>query len=216
MNESLNALGIFALERGDAAAGIVRWRAALEGARSLGDSRTQCFLLNNIGEALLVMSKPEEARESLAAARDLSVVLGDKRAAAEVERNLGMVLLKLDDDAAEATVLRSLELAESYGSREAIALAQRAVGHLRSRTLFDASGAVDRRAEESFLVSIDVFRELGNDKEAARSLAALGHHLIERGDLETARERLHEARAIMRPLRLPELEKIERTLSEIR
>ena len=40
-------------------------------------------------------------------------------------------------------------------------------------------------------------------------------HLIERGDLETARERLSEARAIMRRMGLAELERIEQTLAQL-
>ncbi|MCS6797614.1 MAG: tetratricopeptide repeat protein [Myxococcota bacterium] len=213
--ESLNALGIFAFERGDIAAAIERWEQALQGARSVGDGRTQCFLHNNVGEALARDGRLEEARARLLEARRLAESLGDLRAATEVERNLGLVLMRLGDEASEATLRNALALATQYGGREAIALAHRALGDLRARTLFDASGDVDRRAEDSYLASIDIFRELGNDKEVARSLIALGRHLVERGDLETARERLREARALLRPLGLPELEQVERTLAEI-
>src|SRR5690606_11459137 len=84
-----------------------------------------------------------------------------------------------------------------------------------AQTLFDDKGEVSRRAEESFLSSIDTFREIGNEKEAARSLALLGYHLIERGDLGTAKERLREARAIMRRIGVAQLAKVEATLEEL-
>jgi Tfp pilus assembly protein PilF len=123
--------------------------------------------------------------------------------------------MRAHDDDAEELLERALVMAKDYGATEAIALVYRAIGELRSQTLFDASGAVDKRAEESFLTSIDLFREIGNEKEASRSLAELGYHLIERGDVETAKERLHEARAIMRGIGLRDLERVDRTLQEL-
>ena len=52
-------------------------------------------------------------------------------------------------------------------------------------------------------------------RKAARTLAQLGYHLIERGDVGSARERLGEARAIMRRIGLAELAKVEQTLAEL-
>ncbi len=214
-SQSYNALAIVAYERGDANSAIRSWQAALEAARAMADARAQCFLLNNLGEAYLETGRLEEARTCLDEAKQHADKLGDKRGTAEVARNLGRVALRAHDDDADTLLQKALELATDYGQQDAIALAHRAVGQLRAQTLFDASGAVDKRAEEAFLVSIDLFREIGNEKEAARSLAELGYHLIERGDMETARERLHEARAIMRGIGLKDLERVERTLEEV-
>jgi muconolactone delta-isomerase len=99
-------------------------------------------------------------------------------------RNVLVFLWDGRDDDAESVLLRAKELAQEYGSAESIALAHRVVGMWQAQTLFDADGEADRRAEESFLTSIDLLRQIGNEKEAARSLAELGHHLIERGDVE--------------------------------
>jgi hypothetical protein len=134
---------------------------------------------------------------------------------AEIERNLGLCALRKGDASTERILMRALALAEEYGQREAIGLAHRAIGQHRAQTLFDDKGELSRRAEESFLASIDTFREIGNEKEAARSLAHLGFHLIERGDMESAKERLREARAIMRRIGLGQLAKIEATLDEL-
>lgn len=212
---SHNALGIIAFERGDRQVAIAHWSAALDQAREMADRRSECFLRNNVGEAYTSAGKLDEAREHLEKARELARALGDKRAAAEVERNLGLAALKANGDDAEETLQRALELAREYGGKEAIALAQRAIGTLRGRVLFDATGEPDRRAEEAFLTSIDLFREVGNEKEAARSLAELGYHLIERADVDSARERLREARALMRNIGLAELERVEQTLAEL-
>ena len=213
--QSYNALGIVAYERGDSESAIASWQAALEHAKEMADRRAQCFLLNNLGEAYLEHGRVDDAHACLEEARSLAESLGDKRAAAEIERNLGRVAMKRGDDQAEPVLTRALALAQEYGGQEAIALVHRAIGQLRAQTLFDASGEPDKRAEESFLTSIDIFREIGNEKEAARSLSALGFHLIERGDVETARERLHEARAIMRAMGLRDLDRVDRTLAEL-
>ncbi len=213
--QAYNALGAIAYERGDVGRAEQCWNAALQEAEAMADRHTQSFLLNNLGEALTSTGRTEEAEARLRKARELAHQLQNRRAMAEVERNLGLALLRGGQGDAEKTLLRALALAEEYGSKEAIGLAHRAMGQLRAQTLFDDKGEVSRRAEESFLASIDTFRELGNDKEAARSLAELGYHLVERGDSESAIERLREARAIMRRIGLGALTKVEQTLTDL-
>ncbi len=216
ITSSLNVLGALASERGDLERAEAFWKQALTEARKMADRRTQSFLLNNLGEALTKANvRLAEARSVLEAARDLAHELGDRRMIAEVERNLGLSLLKANDDKAEATLLRALELGKEYGGKEIIAEAHHAIGTLRARTLFDATGAVDRRAEEAFLTAIDAFRELGNEKEAARTLAELGMHMLERGDTEGAKERLRESRAIMRKIGLPDIERVDDILRSL-
>ncbi|MCB9591686.1 MAG: tetratricopeptide repeat protein [Sandaracinaceae bacterium] len=210
-----NALGVVAFDRGDNERAEACWRAALQEARKVADRHTQTFLLNNLGELLTTAGRAEEAQVLLEEARELAHEMRNRRAMAEVERNLGLNLLKQGHEDAEKTLLRALALAEAYGSAEAMALAHRAIGQLRAQTLFDDDGEVSRRAEESFLASIDTFREVGNEKEAARSLAQLGYHLIERGDVESAKERLREARAIMRRVGVHDQAKVEQTLEEL-
>lgn len=210
-----NALGVVAFERGDSERAEACWRAALQEARKMADRHTQSFLLNNLGEALTTAGRLDDAEALLREARELAHSLKNRRAMAEIERNLGLTALRKGDSEAERILMRALALAEEYGSHEAIALAHRSIGQLRAQTLFDDKGEVSRRAEESFLSSIDTFREIGNEKEAARSLALLGYHLIERGDVETAKERLREARAIMRRIGVAQLAKVEATLEEL-
>ncbi len=210
-----NALGVVAFDRGDNERAEACWRAALQEARKMADRHTQSFLLNNLGEALASSGRLDEAETMLREARELAHSLKNRRAMAEIERNLGLTALRKGDEQAERILMRALALAEEYGSLEAIALAHRAIGQLRAQILFDDKGEVSRRAEESFLASIDTFRDIGNEKEAARSLALLGYHLIERGDVESAKDRLREARAIMRRIGLAQLAKVEATLEEL-
>jgi tetratricopeptide (TPR) repeat protein len=213
--ESLNAVALIAYERGQTEAAESAWRDALAEARAIGDRRTQTFILNNMGESLSSEGRNEEARVFLLEARAHAHESGDKRMMAEVERNLGLIALRLDEDDADTVLGRALAYATEYGAKGAIAHANHAIGLLRSKTIFDGSGAADRRAEEAYLLAIDGFREIGNEKEAARVLADLGRNLVERGDLETAKERLREARAIMRRIGLPEIEKVDATLAQL-
>lgn len=216
MTQAQSALGILAYERGDRKSAIGSWRDALMHARETGDRRGQAFLLNNIGEALTAEKEYGEAADALAEAGELANALSDLRAQAEIERNIGILALARGDDEAARILEHALLLAEEYGAPEAKALAHRAVGQLRARTVFGSGGGVDTRAEESFDHSIKIFREIGNQKEAARSLAELGRHLIERGDIPAARARLNEAHAMMRRIGLPEADQLQATLKDLR
>ncbi len=213
--QSLNHMGIILFERGDRDASEAAWRACLQEAVQMADRRMQAFVLNNLGESLFRADKPEEARALLLEAQGVARELADKRVLAEVERNLGLIALAVDDDHTTEILERALQLATEYGGKEAIARAHHAVGRGYARTVFDAAGGVDRRAEDALLAAIDLYRELGNELEAARVMADLGRHLVERGDVEGAKERLREARAIIRRLGGEDLERIEETLASL-
>ncbi|MEM9074617.1 MAG: tetratricopeptide repeat protein [Myxococcota bacterium] len=216
MLQSHNALGILAFERGDRTGAVFAWRAALERAKELADRRSECFLLNNVGEARIADGAYDEADVVLERALELARDRKDKRALADIERNLGILALRRGDDNASDQLDRALEAAQEYGGREALALVHRAIGQLRAMTLFDTGGLRDRSAEEAFLQSIDIFRELGNEREAARSLVELAKHLVERGELETAKERFREARATFRRMGLQdEASQLDQTLTEL-
>jgi len=213
---SLNALGVVAFERGEAEAAIQSWESALDRAREMADRGSECFLLNNVGEAKLVAGAYDEAAETLDRAHTLALEIGDRRARADIVRNRGLLALRRGDDDASERIRSALEVAQEYGAPEAVALAHRALGSLRAQTLFASdTESTEGTAEESFLASIDLFREIGNEREAARSLVELARYHIERGDAETAKERLREARAIFRRIGLPDAQKVDATLAEL-
>ncbi len=214
--QSYGALGRLCFERGDRAEAARAWQTGLLRAREAADRRSEALFLNNLGEALLLEGRLEAASDTLQRAKDIVRELGDRRAAAEVERNLGRLAMRRGDPDAYERLNEALRCAEAYGSKETIALVYRSLGQLQARTLYDGARRPDGKAEDSFLTSIDLFRELGNEKEAARSLMDLGQHMVERGDLDSARERLGEARAILRQMGLPEAELVSRLLGELR
>ncbi|MFK8001839.1 MAG: tetratricopeptide repeat protein [Polyangiales bacterium] len=193
-----NHLGVFAFERGDRERAVGAWTSALEQARALADRRAECFILNNIGEARSKDGAYDEAHASLQGAIDIAEDLGDLRAIAEVKRNLGLVLVRRGDDGGLDYLRQALVAAKEYGGPDIIALAHRALGEAHAQTLFSGAEERDESAEKSFTTSIELFQQGGNEREAARSLVQLGKHLAERGELETARVRLREARALFR------------------
>ena len=192
-------MGVFAFERGDRERAVGAWTSALEQARALADRRAECFILNNIGEARSKDGAYDDAHDLLRSAREIAEDLGDLRAMAEVQRNLGLVLLRRGDVGGLERLREALVAAKEYGGPDIVALAHRALGEAHAQTLF--SGAEEdtgESAEKSFTTSIELFQQGGNEREAARSLVQLGKHLAERGDLEAARGRLREARALFR------------------
>lgn len=213
--QSLNHMGIILFERGDREASEAAWRACLQEASQMADRRMQAFVMNNLGESLFRRDEFDEARQLLLDAKSVAQELTDKRVLAEVERNLGLIALAVDDDHTTEILEHAVQLATDYGGKEAIARAHHAAGRGYARTVYDEAGGIDRRAEDSFLAAIDLYRELGNEIEAARVMADLGRNLVERGDVEGAKERLREARAIMRPFGGADFDKIEETLASL-
>lgn len=211
-----NGLGVVAFQRGDRAGAVRAWRAALEEAKQMADRRAECFLWNNVGEARLLDGAYDEAVVALERAHELAEGHGDKRALADILRNLAILALKRGDENAGSKMERAFEAAEEYGGTLALGLMHRALGQHRAQTLFDTDGAGAGVAEESFLTSIDLFREAGNEHEAARSLVELAKHLVERGDVEQAKERLREARATFRRMGLTdEAMATDKTLTDL-
>ncbi len=213
---SHNALGIVAYERGDRLGAVAAWRAALESARYIADRRTECLLLNNLGEVLTVLGDHEEGAAALEQAARLAEELGDKRSRAEILRNQAVLAMRRGDERVGQRMEEALQAAEDYGAIEMIARAHWALGQLHALRLYDEEGAETRSAEEAFLTAIDLFRTAGNEREAARTLLDLGQHLVEQGDMEQARERLREARGILRRMGASaDLDRVERTLVEL-
>ena len=212
--QSRIALGRLRYHQRQLTAAIEIYERALESAREMDNHRFQSYLLNHLGEAHLANNEPDRAREALEQAKDLAIEMRDQRAQADIERNLGLCALHRGDDAAQATLESALQLAQDYGSREAIALAHRALGRMRARSLFDQEGAAGAtpKAEANYRESIRVFQECGNLHEVARTQAELGYHLLERGQEHSARTLLTHAQAAMERLKLPDAGRLSEVL----
>jgi predicted ATPase len=208
-------LGRLAYQRGEVAEAIQIFAEALSAAREMDNQRLQTYLLDSLGEAYAAHGQPDEAEGVLREAKALAEGMRDQRVLADIERNLGIVAVLRGDDGADATLTRALELAQTYGTREAIALAHLAVGRRRARTLFDTAGGTGGDAETSFRESIRAFRESGNRHQEARAQAELALHLVEKGDRERAKELLRQAVEVMQQLRLPDADKARDTLAQL-
>jgi tetratricopeptide (TPR) repeat protein len=208
-------LGKLAFFQGRTTEAAALYSAALDSAREMNNRRFQSHLLNHLAETQLALGQSDAAHALLHEARGLALSLRDQRALSEIEHNLGQLALQRSDPAAEQQLTSALALAHEYGTREAIALAQRGIARMRARTLFDQTGRSMADAEAIFRESIRVFDECGNVREAARTRAELGYHLIERGAGPRAKEALSEAYAAMKRLSLPDLTKVGETLAQL-
>jgi tetratricopeptide (TPR) repeat protein len=212
-------LGRLEFHEGSPPRAIERFAVALERAREMNHRQLQSRLLLCLGEAQLALGAIERAQQLLLEARALAGSLRDQKALTEVELQLGLCALAHDDGSAPQKLTAALTLAREHGTRETIATAHRAVARVRARTLFDqerADASEDASAaESSFRESIRIFEESGNLREAARTRAELGYHLVERGAGERARAALGEAYAALKPLALPDLARVTETLEQL-
>jgi tetratricopeptide (TPR) repeat protein len=208
-------LGKLAFYQGRTADAAALYSAALDSAREMNNRRFQSHLLNHLAETRLALGQSDAAHALLHEARGLALSLRDQRALSEIEHNLGLLALQRSDPAAEQQLTAALALAHEYGTREAIAFAQRGIARMRAQPLFDQTGRTMADAEESFRESIRVFDECGNVREAARTRAELGYHLIERGAAPRGKEALSEAYAAMKRLSLPDLTQVAETLEHL-
>ena len=215
--QSHNGLAAVAYECGDHQSAIRAWSSALQRARKIADRRSECYLLNNIGEAQMMEGAFEAASNALEQAFELATKQNDKRAIAEIRRNqASLALLQGQKDTSELMV-EAATAAKEYGGMEVLALTHRTIGQFRAQTLFDTEEKSGASAEEAFVASIQAFQQLGNEKEATRSLAELAKHLVEKGQIDAARQRFQEAREISSRLgQQKEVTQIDEWLQRIR
>ena len=148
---------------------------------------------------------------------DLEAV-GDRRCLAEALRNLGTVFLKLDDyGKALEYSSRALEVAREVGARGMVGMAERNLGEVFSRTLFDDLATRDARIEQAaghFEASIRELEAIGSTAELGKSLLAHGSFLAELGRVEASRAQLERARDLFQRLDMRDnLERTERVLA---
>lgn len=201
--------GKLAFHEGNHAEAQARYARALDRAREMDHRRLQSTLLNHLAEAELAQDRAERARELLLEARNLSLELRDRTALTELEQNLALVALAQNQADAPQQLRAALDQAREHGTRESIARAHRGLAQLHAR------GDAEAEAEASFREAIRIFEESGNLREAARTRAELGFHLMERGGGARARAALGEAYAALKPLSLPELSRVTDSLEQL-
>lgn len=196
-------LGVIALERGEAEEAMSFWGTSLEQAREVTDKRLECFVLSQVGEALIALGKFEAAGRSLNEADRLATQLGDLRAAVEVTCNLGVLAAAEGNEDAGVLLAEALRLAEKYDSKPLIARVCRATARWHAKTLFDEGAESEPAAVAAFRRSVSLYLEIGNERDASICLADFGRFALERGRHD-AKIMLQNALTIMQRLGMAE------------
>lgn len=213
--KALNSIGVVLHTRGDHQQAVELWQSALSIAEEVGDCRMQSFLLNNLGEALDLMGDRKNAERYLLDCEALAQEREDRRVLAEVYRNLGKLMMAHNEITQSREYLeRSLDTARAMGSKEAVGMALRALGELSSQTLFTDAGPA-REGESFFHQALEIFEQIGNEVELARTIHALGTYWLERDELGKAQEALERARDIYESVDPKEHAKLAGILREI-
>jgi tetratricopeptide (TPR) repeat protein len=213
--KALNAIGAVFHTRGDDVQAIEIWRSALTIAEDVGDCRMQSFLLNNLGEALTMVGDRKSAERYLLDCEALAQERDDRRVLAEVYRNLGTLMMRHNEIAESRDYLeRSLRTARAMGSKEAVGLALRGLGELSSQTVFHDDGTT-HEGERYFHEALEIFEQIGNEVELARTLQALGTYWLERDEMERARDALQRARDIYERVAPGDHMRLDETLKDI-
>ncbi len=165
----------------------LRTLKTLEDRASPGDPLSRSRSLNNIGFTLYKLGDFKEALRYLLEALGLLETLQDEHARASTLNNIGLVHHALGDfERARAFHQKSLALREAIGDRQGVG---ESLGNLG--TVY--AGLEHPQAETYFLESLDIKRDVGDNKSLSETLLALGEWLTRRGEVEEARVTLGEA-----------------------
>ncbi len=188
MSQTLNNIASIHQDSGDLARATHLWEEALEYAMSVGDRMRQAVILTNLGENAYRQQKPEEAIAVLERAEAISSTLGDRILEAEILRGLAEAhMLVRDIASARDFIARSIELFERARSKPFLAVALRTAGEIAAAGGW--GGEAHERAREAFEQSIQIFEELGNDVELARSYDSFANFLETEGSGDPLRAR---------------------------
>jgi len=201
---TLNNLGITWMGRKIEAAVDV-WKEALEIAHEIGDLGLQASLADNLGEALVLIGRFDEADAYLGRAVELAELTGRRRTLVDALRNQGLLRMALGQyDGAERVLTRARAQAKSLGLPRLSAMVERASGDLIVARI-EATGVIGEdgspgalsKAEMAYRRAADGFGQAGYDLEAAKSLESLAEML----DLAGRREEAGTERARAQRLR---------------
>ena len=158
---------------------------ALELAKEIGARLDEAALRISLADAKLQLGKPKEAEEQLKQAEELSGDLGDRRLRADCCRTRAEVRLALgDQEGAEQPAAEAVEIVEDLELLPEMGLALRVQGEV-----FAAGEISDENKARTlglFRRAIELFTELGNDMELARTFAALADYHDRCGEWEDA------------------------------
>jgi tetratricopeptide (TPR) repeat protein len=203
---TLAALGAIYYDRGDADRAQRTWEEGLKIGEEIGAAPAQVQFRIELGELLRHAGRFPEARKHLEEAISLAQEIDEKRQQSEALRNLGLLALGQGRvDEAVHLCRRALDLVEPAGFRQEAGRALLALAEVRAAaTKPKGAGlasvvndtATGAPADTYYTRAVQLFRELGNEGELAKSLERFGRHRLERSDGEGARGLLVEAQAL--------------------
>lgn len=173
--DSLTILGQLARAQSEYGRAFELWTEALVLAQEMGARLDEAYLRIFLGEAKLQLGKARQADQQLAEALALAEQLGDRRLRADCARGLCEVKLALGElEAAGEQARQACEIARELGLKPEMGLALRALAEVQ------VAGELDdeerERAEALFAEAIEIFSELGNDLELARTFASFARY----------------------------------------
>ncbi len=170
---TLNNLGaVWMSQRLERSVGV--WREALQVAQELGDLGFQATLADNLGEALMLLGRNDEARDALQRAVELAQLTGRRATLIDALRNLALLETTEESwDAADLALARARDEANALGVARLRALVCRtmgdvAVARMESTGVVSGDGAMNA-AEANYRKAGQDFEAAGYDIEAATS-----------------------------------------------
>ena len=182
-------LGIVASVQGGYVAALRNYLRAVELYRELGFVLGQVKVYGSIGQALLELSRVDEALSALNRARKLAGRLGAETEKAALYGKLGNIYREREEfDKAVECHLKDVELARRFGSERSLAFAFQNLG-----LSYRARGEADE-ARSYLNDSLERFLALGDRSRAARVRLDLAEVWLEQGHPQEADEQLQAAR----------------------
>ncbi len=165
-------------------------RVAIEGCRRVGNRMMEGYALLNLGHALAMLGRADEAVQSLLEAHELALAAGDPRLAVGAEVYLARFGSPPTAEQMEAAATRACSvrlptieaMALALGARARLAAGDPAGARAfseRALALRDREGGLEEDEAEVFLVHAEVLAARG-ERDAAREVLARGRAEIER------------------------------------
>lgn len=190
--QTLNNLGTVHQDAGEHDKAVQLYTEALEVAREVGDRMRQAVILTNLGESHYRFGRPAEAIRVLKQAEHIAATLGDLILEGEILRGLGKAHLFMNDIAlARDYVRRSIQFFEKARGKAFLGIALRTLGEVAAADTLPGGG--DAEAVTAFERATELFEELGNEIELARTCEAYAK-LLEKSSSETVASEVQKLR----------------------
>jgi tetratricopeptide (TPR) repeat protein len=181
ISQTLNNLGTIHQDNGDHDRAVDLYEEALDVARGVGDRMRQAVVLTNLGESHYRRQAPAEAIKVLKQAEHISETLGDWILEGEILRGLAKAHMMVQDyPTARGYITESIAKFERARGKPFLGVALRTEGEIAAAAGW--TGEDHEKAKQSFEKAIELFDELGNEIELARSCEAYADFLDSSGE----------------------------------